>query len=56
MSEFCVKCCEHEATIELLRKELYQAKQDKTKLEAQIESLAIDIAFYDGSIKVKTNE
>ena len=53
MSEFCVKCCEHEATIELLRKQLYETQQKNKELESDIESLAIDIAFYDGSIKIK---
>jgi hypothetical protein len=43
MSEFCVKCSEKEAEIELLRKKLYEAEQ-------QVESLSFDLAFYEGKI------
>ena len=56
MSEFCVKCCEYESTIELLRKQLYESQQKNKELETRVESLVIDIAFYNGKIKGQSNE
>lgn len=43
MAEFCVKCCEKEAIIELLRKQLYEAQQE-------VDKLSFDLAFYEGNI------
>jgi hypothetical protein len=43
MSDFCVKCSEKEAQIELLRLELW-------KLQQEVERLSFDLAFYEGKI------
>jgi prefoldin subunit 5 len=43
MSEFCVKCCEKEAQIELLRKQIWELQQ-------QVDALSFDLAFYEGKI------
>lgn len=54
MPEFCVKCAAHEATIELLNKRHYEEmqcmKQKLEKLQAENDSLSLDLAFYDGKI------
>lgn len=42
-AHFCTRCVELETRIELLQKELYEAKRE-------IESLSLDLAFYNGSI------
>lgn len=47
---FCVKCSEKEGQIELLQKELWEAKQKIEKLESEVESLAMDVAFYGGKL------
>jgi len=49
MSEFCVKCCEKEAEIELLRNKLYEALQQNEKLKNENDALVMDVAFYGGS-------
>jgi len=54
MSEFCVKCSEKEAEIELLRKrhheEMQCMKAKIAKLESENEALVMDVAFYGGNI------
>ncbi len=54
MSEFCVKCAEKEAQIELLMKRHYEEmqcmKQKVEKLTSEVESLSFDLAFYEGKI------
>lgn len=61
MSEFCVKCSEHEANIELLLKQHYMEMQcmkqklkelqdANSKLESQNEALVMDVAFYGGNL------
>jgi phage shock protein A len=54
MSEFCVKCAAHEATIELLTKRHYQEmqcmKEKVEKLTSEVDSLSLDLAFYEGKI------
>lgn len=54
MSEFCVKCSEKEAQIELLMKRHYEEmqcmKQKVEKLTLEVESLSFDLAFYEGRI------
>ncbi len=54
MSEFCVKCAEKEAQIELLMKRHYEEmqcmKQKIEKLTSEVESLSFDLAFYEGKI------
>ena len=54
MSEFCVKCSEKEAEIELLRKRHYgemQCMKSKIdKLQNENEALIMDVAFYGGNM------
>ncbi len=54
MSEFCVKCSEKEAQMELLVKKHYEEmqcmKQKVEKLTLEVESLSFDLAFYEGRI------
>jgi hypothetical protein len=54
MSEFCVKCSEKEAEIELLRKRYYEETQCMkakiAKLESENEALIMDVAFYGGTM------
>ena len=54
MSDFCVKCAAHEATIELLHKRHYDEmqcmKQKIEKLQMENDSLCLDLAFYEGKI------
>ena len=51
---FCVKCAAHEATIELLNKKHYEELQklesQLRKLEEEVASLSLDLAFYEGKI------
>lgn len=51
---FCVKCAAHEATIELLTKKHYDEMQklesQLRKLEEEVASLSLDLAFYEGKI------
>jgi hypothetical protein len=54
MSEFCVKCSEKEAEIELLRQRHYQETQCMKakieKLQNENEALIMDVAFYGGNM------
>ena len=54
MSEFCVKCSEKEAEIELLRKrhheEMQCMKMKLQKLQDENEALIMDVAFYGGNM------
>jgi hypothetical protein len=50
MSEFCVKCSEREAEIELLRKEIYECKQHADRLQSEVDALSLDVAFYGGNM------
>jgi hypothetical protein len=61
MSEFCVKCSEHEGNIELLLKrhhmemqcmkqKLKDLQDENAKLQNQNEALIMDVAFYGGNL------
>jgi len=54
MSEFCVRCSEKEAEIELLRNRYHQEtecmKNKITKLTQENEALILDVAFYGGNL------
>jgi regulator of replication initiation timing len=54
MSEFCVKCVEKEAQIEVMltkfHKEIETLKARIEKLESENEALAMDVAFYGGNM------
>ncbi len=50
MSEFCVKCCEKEAEIDVLRSKLYEALQQNEKLRNENDALIMDVAFYGGTM------
>ena len=54
MSEFCVKCSEKEAEIELLRKRHYEEMQTMKaqieKLRNENDALIMDVAFYGGNM------
>ena len=54
MSEFCAKCAEKEAEIELLRKRHYDEMQGMKskiqKLQSENEALVMDVAFYGGNM------
>ncbi len=50
MSEFCVKCCEKEAEIDVLRNKLHEALQQNEKLRNENDALIMDVAFYGGGL------
>jgi regulator of replication initiation timing len=54
MSEFCVKCAEKEAQLEIVMSKFHQEietlKQRIQKLESENEALVMDVAFYGGNI------
>jgi len=54
MSEFCVKCSEKDAEIEILRKRHYEETQCMkakiAKLQNENEALIMDVAFYGGNM------
>lgn len=50
MSEFCVKCCEKEAEIDVLRNKLHEALQQNEKLRNENDALIVDVAFYGGTM------
>jgi hypothetical protein len=60
MSEFCTRCVELEARIELMQREHYnlmkELEQKLQKIKDENDALIMDVAFYNGSIKVNTNE
>jgi hypothetical protein len=47
---FCSQCAEKEGQMELLQKQLYEAKQRIEKLESENEALIMDVAFYGGTM------
>jgi hypothetical protein len=55
MSEFCTRCLELEARIELMQKEHYnlmkELEQKLQKIKDENDALIMDVAFYNGSIK-----
>jgi len=54
MSEFCVKCAEKEAQMEIVLKKYYDEieilKKRIEKLENENEALILDVAFYGGNM------
>lgn len=54
MSEFCPKCAEKEAQMELIMNKCYneveELKKRIEKLESEKEALIMDVAFYGGNI------
>ena len=54
MSEFCVKCAEKEAELEILRNKYHQEtecmRKKIEKLQSENEALIMDVAFYGGNI------
>jgi regulator of replication initiation timing len=54
MSEFCSKCVEKEAQLEVImtnfHKQIETLKARIEKLETENESLALDVAFYGGNV------
>ena len=54
MSEFCVKCSEKDAEMELLRKRHYDEMQCMKakieKLQNENDALIMDVAFYGGNM------
>lgn len=54
MSDFCVKCSEKDAEIELLRSrhavEMQCMKDKIEKLQNENDALIMDVAFYGGNI------
>lgn len=46
-NEFCVKCSEKDAEIELLRKQLFDAQQTNERMRRHNDALIMDVAFYD---------
>lgn len=54
MNEFCVKCSEKDAEIELLRKRHYEEIQSMQvkieKLQNENDALIMDVAFYGGTM------
>ena len=50
MSEFCVRCCEKEAEIDVLRTRLHEALQQTEKLRNENDALIMDVAFYGGTM------
>ena len=54
MSEFCSKCVEKEAQMEVImtkfNQEIENLKQRIQKLESENEALVMDVAFYGGNM------
>jgi hypothetical protein len=49
---FCVRCLEHENEIDKLRQENHLLKQKVSSLESTVEALSLDVAFYNGNVKL----
>lgn len=54
MSEFCSKCVEKEAQMEIVMTKFHQEievlKERIQKLESENEALVMDVAFYGGNV------
>ena len=54
MSEFCTKCAEKDAEMEILRNKYYTEiecmKKQIAKLRDENDSLIMDVAFYGGNL------
>ena len=61
MKDFCVKCSEHESTIELMRNQYYKDSQymkeriktlqeENDRLRNMNDRLILDVAFYGGNV------
>lgn len=54
MSEFCPKCAQKEAEMEILRNKYYTEvecmKKKIDKLQSENEALVMDVAFYGGNL------
>ena len=54
MSEFCVRCAEKEARIEIMQtnhfNEMQEIRKELARLQEEVEKLSFDVAFYNGSI------
>ena len=54
MSEFCIKCADKEAKLEIVMKKFHDEidvlKKRIEKLEGENEALVMDVAFYGGNI------
>jgi predicted AlkP superfamily phosphohydrolase/phosphomutase len=54
MTEFCVKCAEKEAQMEIVMKKFHDEidvlKKRIEKLEGENEALVMDVAFYGGNM------
>ena len=54
MAEFCAKCCEKEAQMEILRtvhyKEMESVREELKRLQEEVDKLSFDLAFYSGNI------
>ena len=54
MSEFCSKCVQKEAELEILRTKYYNEvecmKKQIGKLQSENEALTLDVAFYGGNM------
>lgn len=54
MSEFCVNCASKDASLEIVHakhyEEVQQLKKRISELELLVDSLTLDLAFYEGHI------
>jgi len=54
MSEFCVRCCDLESQMEVLRNKHYEEiqcmKAKIEKLQNENDALILDVAFYGGNM------
>lgn len=60
MSEFCTRCLELEARLEIMQRDHYnlmkELEEKLQKLKDENDALIMDVAFYSGSIKGNSNE
>lgn len=67
MKEFCSKCAELESQIEVLNKKHFEeiqcmkqkledSRKYANKLHAEVEALALDVAFYNKDFKLTPHE